>query len=69
MVLDLTEDQTRARVQLLQRRNRHRYRLSGPCRKFFCKLEQSRAIVTRHDKTARNFLAAVHLAAAAIWLN
>ena len=28
-----------------------------------------RAIATRYDKTARNFLAAVHLAATAVWLN
>jgi transposase len=26
---------------------------------FFCKLKQFRAIATRYDKTARNFLAAV----------
>jgi transposase len=36
---------------------------------FFAKLKQFRAIATRYDKTARNFLAAIHLAAAAIWLN
>ena len=36
---------------------------------FFCKLKQYRAIATRYDKTARNFLAALHLAAATIWLN
>jgi len=36
---------------------------------FFCKLKQFRAIATRYDKTARNFLASVHLAAATIWLN
>lgn len=30
---------------------------------FFCRLKQYRAIATRHDKTARNFLAAV------VWLN
>jgi transposase len=36
---------------------------------FFCKLKQFRAIATRYDKTAQNFLAAVHLAAAIIWLN
>ena len=36
---------------------------------FFCKLKQYRAIATRYDKTARNFLAAIHLAAALIWLN
>ena len=36
---------------------------------FFAKLKQFRAIATRYDKTARNFLAAVHLTAAVIWLN
>ena len=36
---------------------------------FFCKLKQFRAIATRYDKTARNFLAGSHLAAAVIWLN
>ena len=35
----------------------------------FCTLKQFRAIATRYDKTARNFLAAIHLAATAIWLN
>lgn len=35
---------------------------------FFCKLKQFRAIATRYDKTAQNFLAAIHLAATAIWL-
>ena len=36
---------------------------------FFAKLKQFRAVATRYDKTARNFLAAVHLTAAVIWLN
>ena len=36
---------------------------------FFARLKQFRAIATRYDKTARNFLGAIHLAAAAIWLN
>ena len=36
---------------------------------FFARLKQYRAIATRYDKTARNFLAAVQLAAAVIWLN
>lgn len=36
---------------------------------FYCKLKQYRAIATRYDKTARNFLAAINLAAAVIWLN
>ena len=36
---------------------------------FFCKLKQYRAIATRYDKTARNFLAAIDLASTVIWLN
>ncbi|MGF1523490.1 MAG: transposase, partial [Leptolyngbyaceae cyanobacterium] len=36
---------------------------------FFAKLKQYRAIATRYDKTARNFLSAVYLAAVVIWLN
>ncbi len=36
---------------------------------FFAKLKQFRAIATRYDKTAQNFLAAVYLVAATIWLN
>jgi transposase len=36
---------------------------------FFCKLKQFRAIATRYDKTARNFLAAVYAAAVTVWLN
>ena len=36
---------------------------------FFARLKQFRAIATRYDKTRRNFLAAIHLAAAVTWLN
>jgi transposase len=36
---------------------------------FCAKLKQFRAIATRCDKTARNFLAGIHLTATAIWLN
>jgi transposase len=36
---------------------------------FFAKLKQFRAIATRYDKTARNFLAGIHFVAAVIWLN
>ena len=36
---------------------------------FFAKLKQFRAIATRYDKTAQNFLAAIHLTAGLIWLN
>jgi transposase len=36
---------------------------------FFCTLKQFRAIATRYDKTAQNFLAAIYLVSAVIWLN
>jgi transposase len=36
---------------------------------FFARLKQYRAIATRYDKRAAHFLAAIHLAAAVIWLN
>ncbi len=46
-----------------------RYQARHLIENFFCKLKQFRAIATRYDKTARNFLAAIHLAAAVILLN
>jgi len=36
---------------------------------FFAKLKQFRAIATRYDKRAINFLAGIYLAAIIIWLN
>jgi transposase len=36
---------------------------------FFAWMKQFRAIATRYDKTARNFLAAVHLVGSLAWLN
>src|SRR3954451_10997094 len=36
---------------------------------FSAKLKQFRAMATRYDKTARCFLAGIHLAATLIWLN
>lgn len=49
--------------------DRHLYKARHLIENFFCKLKQFRAIATRYDKTARNFLAAVQLASATIWLN
>lgn len=45
------------------------YKVRHLIENFFAKLKQYRAIATRYDKTAVNFLGAVHLAAAVIWLN
>jgi transposase len=49
--------------------DRHLYKARHLIENFFCSLKQFRAIATRYDKTARNFLAAIHLAATVIWLN
>jgi transposase len=48
--------------------DRELYKVRHLIENFFAKLKQFRAIATRYDKTARNFLAGVHLAASAIWL-
>lgn len=45
------------------------YRSRHLIENFFARLKQFRAIATRYDKTARNFLAGVQIAAATIWLN
>jgi transposase len=49
--------------------DRHMYAARHLIENFFAKLKQFRAIATRYDKTARNFLAAVPLATSVIWLN
>ena len=49
--------------------DRHLYKARHLIENFFAKLKQYRAIATRYDKTARNFLGAIHLAASVIWLN
>jgi len=45
------------------------YRYRNLVERFFNKLKHFRAIATRYDKLARNFLAGVHLASAMILLN
>jgi len=59
----------RANRRERRRFDRHIYKARHLIENFFAKLKQFRAIATRYDKTARNFLGAVHLAAVAIWLN
>jgi transposase len=48
--------------------DRHLYKARHLIENFFARLKQFRAIATRYDKTARNFLGAIQLAAAVIWL-
>ena len=49
--------------------DRHLFKARHLIENFFARLKQFRAIATRYDKTKRNFLAAIQLASAAIWLN
>ena len=58
---------TRSRKQVRDY-DHHIYQTRHLIENFFAKLKQYRAIATRYDKTACNFLGAIHLAAAAIWL-
>ena len=43
------------------------YRQRNLIERAFCRLKDWRAIATRYDKTARNFLAGICLAAVLIW--
>jgi len=60
-----------ARRNRLQPRDydRHLYAARHLIENFFAKLKQYRAIATRYDKRAVNFLGAIYLAAAVITLN
>ena len=49
--------------------DRDRYGARHLAENFFCKRKQFRAIATRYDKTARNFLAAIPFVASIILLN
>ena len=49
--------------------DQHLYRARHLIENFFAKLKQYRAIATRYDKTAINFLGSIYLASAVIWLN
>ncbi|MBS0153953.1 MAG: transposase [Nitrospira sp.] len=45
------------------------YRVRHLIENFFARLKQFRAIATRYDKRATNFLGAIYLAASMTWLN
>ena len=75
-VIQLLEAQGKTAV-IPSRRNRKQQREYGKelykarhlIENFFAKLKQYRAIATRYDKRAVNFLGAIHLVASVIWLN
>jgi transposase len=52
-----------------RRYDRELYKARHLIENFFARLKQYRAIATRYDKTACNFLGAIHLAATVVWLN
>jgi transposase len=55
---------------VIHRFNKREYKGRNVIERSFCRLKDFRRIATRYDKLARNFLAAVHLAAlVAYWLN
>ena len=60
---------SKANRQVIRDYDRHLYKARHLIENFFAKLKQFRAIATRYDKTARCFLAGIHLAATLIWLN
>ena len=49
--------------------DKHLYQARHLIENFFARLKQYRAIATRYDKRAKNFIAAIYLAASVIWLN
>ena len=49
--------------------DRELYRARHLIENFFARIKQFRAIATRYEKTARNFLAALQLVASVVWLN
>ena len=53
----------------LRHYDQHLYKARHLIENFFAKLKQYRAIATRYDKRALNFLGAIYLAASVIWLN
>jgi transposase len=74
-VVDLiTARGTRAHIPTQKDRRRQRsvdrqlYRQRNLVERFFNKLKHFRRIATRFDKLARNYLAAIHLAAARLWM-
>jgi transposase len=54
----------------LHRFSKRDYRGRNVIERCFCRLKDFRRVATRYDKLARNFLAAIHLAAlVAYWIN
>ena len=59
---------SRSKSKQPREHDRHVYKERHLVENFFARLKQYRAIATRYDKTACNFLGAIYLAASMIWL-
>ena len=59
---------TQRRVRVQRSVDPALYRQRNLVERFFCKLKHFRRVATRFDKLARNFLAAVLLASARLWM-
>jgi transposase len=59
---------SRATNKQLREYDRDLYKVRHLIENFFARLKQYRGIATRYDKTACNFLGAIHLAACVVWL-
>jgi transposase len=59
---------TQSKVKVQRSVDRELYRRRNLVERYFCNLKQFRRVATRFEKTARNFLAAVALASARLWL-
>lgn len=59
---------TQKQVKVQRSVDRELYRRRNLVERYFCSLKQFRRIATRFEKTATNFLAAVALASARLWL-
>lgn len=59
---------SRSTQKVARNYDRHLYQARHLVENFFAKLKQYRAIATRDEKMARNFLGAIHLAATIEWL-
>ena len=75
-VIELLESQGKTAVippkrnrSILRDYDKDLYKARHLIENFFAKLKQYRAIATRYDKRATNFLGAIYLAASVIWLN
>ncbi|ODT75277.1 MAG: hypothetical protein ABS76_34625 [Pelagibacterium sp. SCN 64-44] len=60
--------ESQSNVRIVRSVDPELYRKRNMIERFFNRLKHFRGIATRYFKTAANFLAAIHLAAARLWI-